>query len=437
MQINGFEVEKFNQYGLNENAKLSTCPLCSESRKKKSDKCASLHWDSGLGVCHHCGESFQLHTYKKKSEVKEYKRPVKWNYTSLSDKLVQWFSGRGISQFTLRSLKVGESVESMPIKGQWLERNTINFNFFENGEIVNIKYRDGQKNFKLFKDAKLVFYNLDSISISKEAVIVEGEIDCLSYVEAGVNCVVSTPNGSTLKTVNLEYLDNCIEYFDNKEKIYLALDNDEAGQNVTKELIRRLGAERCFLVDFKDCKDANEYLLKYGNESLKLTITDAKEIPIDGVSSVMDWETKYDQFLLNGMEKGFTSGKKSFDKIFSTYTGQYIVVTGIPSCFDSERLVHTSTGVKKISELKVGDMVYSYNHEKRINEYRKVIDVSDNDNHKGKMYEITMKDGTKIKVTDNHRFFTGIEYLNIEKILLSLPDKQLKKINNGDLEKNT
>ena len=82
-------------------------------------------------------------------------------------------------------------------------------------------------------------------------------------------------------------------------------------------------------------------------------------------------------------------------------------------------------------------MVYSYNHEKRINEYRKVIDVSDNDNHKGKMYEITMKDGTKIKVTDNHRFFTGIEYLNIEKILLSLPDKQLKKINNGNLEKNT
>jgi twinkle protein len=336
MQINGFEIEKFNQYGLNENAKLSTCPLCSESRKKKSDKCASLHWDSGLGVCHHCGESFQLHTYKKKAEVKEYKRPVKWNYTSLSDKLVQWFAGRGISQFTLRSLKVGESVESMPIKGQWLERNTINFNFFENGEIVNIKYRDGQKNFKLFKDAKLVFYNLDSISISKEAVIVEGEIDCLSYVEAGVNCVVSTPNGSTLKTVNLEYLDNCIEYFDNKEKIYLALDNDEAGQNVTKELIRRLGAERCFLVDFKDCKDANEYLIKYGNESLKLTITDAKEIPIDGVSSVMDWEAKYDQFLLTGMEKGFTSGKKSFDKIFSTYTGQYIVVTGIPSSGKSD-----------------------------------------------------------------------------------------------------
>ena len=166
MEINGFQIEKFNQYSLDEKSKMSICPLCSESRKKKTDKCASLHWDSGLGVCHHCGESFQLHTYKKKTETKEYKRPIKWNHTNLSDNLVKWFNGRGISQFTLRSLKVGEGIESMPIGGGvWAERNTIHFNFFENNEIVNIKYRDGKKNFKLFKDAKLIFYNLDSISI--------------------------------------------------------------------------------------------------------------------------------------------------------------------------------------------------------------------------------------------------------------------------------
>ena len=334
MEINNFIIEKFNQYSLDEKAKLSVCPLCSASRKKNTEKCASLHWDSGLGVCHHCGESFQLHTFKKKTETKEFKRPVEWNYTNLSDNLVKWFNGRGISQFTLRYAKVGEGKEWMPqIKS---EINTIHFNYFENGEIVNIKYRDARKDFKLFKDAKLIFYNLDSISISKEVIIVEGEIDCLSFIESGINTVVSTPNGSTLKTVNLEYLDNCIEYFDNKEKIYLALDNDEPGKNVTKELIRRLGADRCFLVDFKDCKDANEYLIKYGKEKLSETIRDAKEIPIDGVSSVFDWESDYDQFLLNGMKKGFITGKKVFDNIFSTYTGQYVVVTGIPSSGKSD-----------------------------------------------------------------------------------------------------
>jgi len=336
MEINGFQIDKYNQYGLSENVKLSICPLCSHNRKSENQKvkCASVHWDSGLLICHHCGETVQLHTYKKKGETKEYKRPVKWNYTSLSDNLVKWFSNRGISQFTLKMLKVGESKEWMPQVQR--EQNTVNFNYFENGEIVNIKYRDGAKNFKLFKDAKLVFYNLDSISISEEAIIVEGEIDCLSFVEDGINTVVSTPNGSTLKTVNLEYLDNCIEYFDNKKKIYLALDNDAPGQNVTKELIRRLGAERCFLVDFGDCKDANEYLIKHGKESLKNAIANAKEIPIEGVSSVMNWETEYDKFLLNGMRKGFITGKKHFDTIFSTYTGQFVVVTGIPSSGKSD-----------------------------------------------------------------------------------------------------
>jgi twinkle protein len=347
MEINGFTVDKFNQHGLDDKHKMSICPLCSSTRKKKLEKCATLHWDTGIGVCHHCGESFQLHTYKKKIETRVYKRPERYNNTNLSDPVVKWFEGRGISQFTLRMMKVGEGVESMPIKGKWLNRNTIQFNYFQNGDITNIKYRDGEKNFKLYKDSKLIFYNLDSISISEECVIVEGEIDALSFWEAGINTVVSTPNGSTLKSVNLDYLDNCIEWFDNKKKIYLALDNDEAGRNVTKELVRRLGQERCFIVDLLDCKDSNEYLIKYGKESLANTLKIAKEIPIDGVSSILDWENDYDSYLLKGMNSGYKCDKKAFDNIFSTYTGQYIVVTGIPSSGKSDWVDEMVIGYNK------------------------------------------------------------------------------------------
>lgn len=336
MLINGFEIEEYNQYNLQDGTKYSTCPLCSQHRKPKNqkEKCLMLDWERGLGTCQHCGEVIQLHTYKKRKEVKEYKRPEKWNNTDLSDKVVKWFSDRGISQFTLRMMKVSEGKEWMPQTQK--EENTIQFNYFESGELVNIKYRDGRKNFKLFKDAKLVFYNLDAITISKDVVIVEGEMDALAFWEAGIHNVVSTPNGSTLRGVNLEYLDNCIEYFDNKEKIYLALDNDEAGKNVTKELVRRLGAERCFLVDFNDYKDANEVLVKEGKEYLCNLIVEAKEIPIEGVSSLFDFEKDYDEFLINGYNSGYVCGKKSFDSIFSTYTGQYIVVTGIPSSGKSD-----------------------------------------------------------------------------------------------------
>ena len=114
MEINGFTIDVFNQYRLDQNKKLSTCPLCSASRKKSTEKCATLHWDTGLGVCHHCGESFQLHTYKSKSNaVKEYKRPIWQNNTELSNNVVKWFEGRCINQFTLRQMKISEGKEWM------------------------------------------------------------------------------------------------------------------------------------------------------------------------------------------------------------------------------------------------------------------------------------------------------------------------------------
>jgi len=333
-EINGFQVDVFNQYKLSEDRKQSTCPLCSESRKKQTDKCATLFWDTGLGFCSHCGQRFQLHTYKKKEEVKLYAKPEWKNNTVLSDKVTKWFEGRGITQFTLRRMKITEGQEWMPQTKK--QENTIQFNYFRNDELINIKYRDGMKNFKLVKDAEKIFYNLDACHVSKDIIIVEGEMDCLSFVEVGVHHVVSVPNGSTIGTSNLDYLDNCIQYFENKSRIYLALDNDEAGISTRNEMIRRFGTKTCFLVDFKDCKDANEYLVKYGNESLAATITEAKEIPIEGVSSVRDWQGEFEDYLVNGMKAGFKIGLKSFDSIFSTYTGQYIVVTGKPSSGKSD-----------------------------------------------------------------------------------------------------
>jgi twinkle protein len=53
-----------------------------------------------------------------------------------------------------------------------------------------------KSNFKLYKDAELIFYNLDSIKDKSQCFIVEGEIDALSLIEAGIDNVVSVPNGA-------------------------------------------------------------------------------------------------------------------------------------------------------------------------------------------------------------------------------------------------
>lgn len=352
MELNGFKIDKFNQYDLQENAKLSTCPLCSANRKKNTEKCMMLDWQTGLGTCQHCGEVIQLHTYKKAETKKEYVRPEWINNTELDNKTVKYFEERGISQFTLRRLKVTNGIEWMP--GIKKEMNCIKFNYFMDGELINIKFRDGLRNFKLVKDAQKIPYNIDNIRTTKECIIVEGEVDCLSFVECGFWNTVSSPNGSTLKTVNLEWLDDTYEYFDNKDKIYLALDDDEPGRNVTKELIRRLGAERCYLVNFKGCKDANEYLMKYGKESLSETIKDAVICPLENIEQYEDVKNDLHEFYLKGSTPGFQIGLNNFDSIFSTYSKQYIVVTGIPTSGKSDFVDQMCIGYSLKHNWKIG-----------------------------------------------------------------------------------
>ena len=335
--INGFEIETFNQYDLKIGKTQGICPLCSHNRKKGHEKlnCASYDWERGLGTCHNCNSTFQLHTYKRLGMAdREYIKPPQKEIIDVSTKVEEWFLNRGISKKTLSDLKVTEGLEFMPQTGK--EENTIQFNYFIGDELINVKYRDARKNFKLYKGAEKVFYNINAIANTSECVIVEGELDALSMHEAGITNVVSVPNGATLSNNNLDYLDNCIDYFENKTKIILAVDQDDAGQALKNEFIRRLGAEVCFLVDFKDCKDANEYLIKYGADDLKSVVVYNKAVPLENVSTLADIEDELLDFVNNGFKPGYQVGLENFDKIFSTYTKQFITVTGVPSSGKSD-----------------------------------------------------------------------------------------------------
>ena len=334
-EINGFLIDEFNQHGLEEKTQ-GVCPLCSHDRKPKNQKakCASYDWERGLGTCHNCNTTFQLHTYQRKgASERTYIRP-EVVHSEPTTKVTEWFNTRGISQKTLTDLNVGEGSEYMPQTSR--KENTIQFNYFMGDQLINVKYRDGRKNFKLYKGAEKVFYNINSIVGYDSCVITEGEMDVLALHEAGIKNAISVPNGATLNSNNLDYLDNCIDYFEDKEKVILAVDSDDAGQALQAELVRRLGAEVCFLVSFDDCKDANEYLQKYGKEKLQERITTARPVPLENVTTFKDIEDEITDFVRNGFKKGFQVGLDNFDNIFSTYTGQFITVTGIPSSGKSD-----------------------------------------------------------------------------------------------------
>jgi twinkle protein len=336
-EINGFLIDQFNQHKLDVGKTQGICPLCSHDRKPKNQKakCASYDWERGLGTCHHCDSSFQLHSYQRKgASEKIYVRPEEAKINPPTSKIVEWFKTRGISQQTLTDCSVGEGPEFMPQTGK--SENTIQFNYIIGDELINVKYRDGRKNFKLYKGAEKIFYNINSIVGFDTCIITEGEMDVLALHEAGITNAISVPNGATLNSNNLDYLDNCIDYFEDKEKVILAVDNDEPGQALQQELIRRLGAEVCFMASFEDCKDANEYLIKYGKEQLKNKINDARPVPLENVKTFKDIEDEITDFVKNGFKPGYQIGLPNFDDIFSTYTGQFITVTGIPSSGKSD-----------------------------------------------------------------------------------------------------
>ena len=329
MEINGFEIDKYNQFGFKDRVKNDICPFCSADRKKKTDKCVSLHWDTGFFNCNHCGEKGQLHTFKKKENVKHYAKPIlKDNNTQFSDDFINYISNVRLIDFeALKRLKVRESKEWMPQTKK--EENCICFDYYFKDELINVKYRDGRKNFKLFKDAEKIFYNLDNIATEDTCIIVEGEFDVLSFATAGIYNVVSVPNGFNLKgELNLDYIDNYYNYFESKEIIYIAVDNDEAGQKGQKELIRRFGAEKCKIVNFNDCKDANDYLIKYGKESLANTIKLAKDVKIDGVFTIDDVKESMLNGYRNGQNRGEETGIQEINKAWTWRAGEVNLWTG-------------------------------------------------------------------------------------------------------------
>lgn len=366
-ELNGFEIEVYNQYKFKDGSSTATCPECSEERKKSKDKCVSLDWSSGFANCHHCGVSMQLHSYKKKETNVVYKTPPSKDI-HLSDKVIGWFLDRGISQTTLKTAKVSEGPEWMPQTQK--EENTIQFNYYVNEELINVKYRDSRKNFKMYKDAEKVFYNIDSCRTTEEVVICEGEIDALSFIEAGIFNVVSVPNGFTAKgKVNLDYLDNYFEYFDNKDKIFLALDNDEAGDNGKEEFVRRLGADRCYIVDFKDCKDANEFLIKYDTDQLIECLVDSSLTPLENIVILNDTKDDLEKFWESGFDNGMTVDLHPFDESFSIETKQYTMVTGVPQSGKSEFLDHMLVKLnlkykEKIAYCSIENEPFVFHHDK-------------------------------------------------------------------------
>jgi twinkle protein len=361
------KVERANELGIylphyNSDEHRTTCPNCSNARKKKNDNCLSVTvtHDAILWFCHHCEwqggakDISHISTFSPKIKKSWIKNPnfkeakvipiASHDNHKLSDSAKLWLNNRSISIETAEHFKI------------FTKDQKLCFPYYLNGELVNIKSRTRDKKFLQEKGATKCLYNIDMLKRHwdnntdyedyvperiKSVIFVEGEMDVLALYEAGFKNVVSLPDGAP-QTAKYDDNDKRFQVFEQSKWIFdadeviVATDNDHNGKALKLELIHRFGKDICKVVSFPSiddyqCKDANECLIEHGKQVLKECIEYAKEFPVVGLHSVKEYHQSVQNIYDGNEQKAISTGYEKLDSIYRIMPSTFNLVTGIPN----------------------------------------------------------------------------------------------------------
>ena len=336
-----------HSHRINNNIRI-VCPACSHTRKGRNQKdpCMSvlIKDDRLVYECKHCDASGATSlrekqaprhhpinkTYQKKSESGELSE-LSLNYL---------MNDRHLRRSILQQFGVFDVKKYFPK----LEREAlaIGFPYFENEKIYATKFRalEAKAHTQDGGGANTLF-GQHLINGETTLTVCEGEIDALSLWSAEVSAV-SVPNGAPSKISDkkidasedkkFNYVWEARDLFKRMEKIILAVDADSQGEALAEELARRIGKAKCWRVDWpKDCKDANDVLVKHGSQKLKEVIEAATPYPLSGLNNADHYSDQVDSLYREGVAKGESTGFPCLDDLITIKTGYVSVVTGIPS----------------------------------------------------------------------------------------------------------
>ena len=274
----------------------------------------TLHKDFNFSLGNYADEYFdrarQFRTFPRKPKPEP------------KPKAIEYMESRGISKavcekYSITVSKDDESVLVIPF-------------YDEKDELTFIKYRhtdyDPEKHLGkewCMKDTKPILFGMSQCNLeNKTLIMTEGQIDSLSVAEAGIENAVSVPTGKN----GFSWVPYCwdwLQHFDT-----LIVFGDREGDTITllEEMSNRFNGlvKHVRLEDYKDCKDANDILRKYGAEQIRACIGNAEPVAVPEIKDILEVK----KVNLTDLEN-FNTGIYKLNKILGGfYMGQVILLTG-------------------------------------------------------------------------------------------------------------
>lgn len=315
--------------------RFDKCPYCQALTKDKDTFAINL--DTGMFKCMRssCGAHGNMITLHKDfgfslgSEANEYydrtrsfRTFPKKEKPQPKDKALEYMASRGISKTTCEHYNITTSKDN---------DNVLVFPFYDEADnLTFVKFRktdfdpEKDKNKEwCMRDTKPILFGMSQCNMDNPVLIMtEGQIDSLSVVEAGYENAVSVPTGKN----GFSWVPYCWDWLQKFKTLIIF--GDKEGDNITllDDMTTRFHGlvKHVRLEDYKDCKDANDILRKYGKEQVRKCIENAVPAEVKEIKDIIDVK----RVNLADLEK-FNTGIQSLNKIIGGfYMGQVILLTG-------------------------------------------------------------------------------------------------------------
>lgn len=212
-------------------------------------------------------------------ERPSFKRPDRPQCKPAKSEASKWLMSRGLNEHTIAEFKIGEYTRD--------GKTFAVFPYLRDGDLVNAKHRDvaDKRGMRQEKDAEPCLFGWHLIGPKVRTVaITEGEIDAMTLHQAGVPALSVNAGAG-----NHQWIENDWERLERFSEILVCFDDDEPGQKGAREVIQRLGVERCKMVKF-GAKDANQWLQDGASgEDFHAAIKDSKFVDPHELVSIAEF----------------------------------------------------------------------------------------------------------------------------------------------------